>query len=130
MIPAVEQWIAEVVQPAARAYYRLPVVELKVAASFSCRPRNGIAGAPLSEHGMANAIDVSAFRLADGRWVTVKEGWPGWMSADSRFLRAVHEGGCTVFTTVLGPNADRFHHDHFHFDLARHGRDGTHRVCK
>jgi hypothetical protein len=31
---------------------------------------------------------------------------------------------------VLGPNADRYHQDHLHFDLASHGNRGTYRVCK
>ena len=129
MIPAVDHWVINVVQPSAQAAFGKPVVELKVASSYSCRPRNGIAGAKLSEHGHANAIDISAFKLADGRWVTVKAGWSSW-SSDSRFLRNVHRGGCDIFTTVLGPNADSFHADHFHLDLAKHGRDGQHRVCK
>lgn len=129
MIPAVDHWVAHVVQPTARAYFAQPVVEVKVASSYACRPRNGLTGGKLSEHGHANALDVSAFKLADGRWITVKGGWSSW-SADSRFLRAVHRGGCDIFTTVLGPNADSFHHDHFHLDLAKHGRDGTYRVCK
>ena len=77
---------------------------------------------------------MSGFKLADGRWVTVKGGWSaplfGSGGADSGFLRSVHRGGCSVFTTVLGPNANAFHHDHFHLDLARHGRDGTYRVCQ
>jgi len=42
----------------------------------------------------------------------------------------VHRGACDSFTTVLGPHADIYHRDHFHMDLARHGRDGTYRVCK
>jgi hypothetical protein len=67
--------------------------------------------------------------LADGRLVTVKGGWSSW-SAESGFLRNVHRGGCSIFTTVLGPNANAYHADHFHFDLARHGRDGNHRVCQ
>ena len=129
MIPAVDHWVSHSVQAAARAHLGLPVVEVKVAASYSCRPRNGIFGGKLSEHGHANALDVSAFRLADGRWVTVKDGWSSW-SSDSRFLRAVHQGGCGIFTTVLGPNADSFHRDHFHLDLAKHGRDGSGRICK
>jgi hypothetical protein len=129
MVPAVDRWVAEVVQPAARHYFRQHVVELKVAASYACRPRNGVWGAKLSEHGHANALDVSAFRLADGRLVTVKDGWSSW-SADSRFLQDVHRGGCALFTTVLGPNADSYHRDHFHLDLARHGRDGDGRICR
>lgn len=132
MIPAVDHWVAQVVQPAARSAFGQPVVEVKVAASYSCRPRNGLTGGKLSEHGHANALDVSGFRLADGRMVTVKDGWSNWAgwSGDSRFLRQVHGGSCNVFTTVLGPNADSFHRDHFHLDLARHGRDGQGRVCK
>src|SRR5882672_11392006 len=38
-------------------------------ASFSCRPRNNVAGAQLSEHGHANALDIRSMKLADGRSV-------------------------------------------------------------
>ena len=129
MIPTVDRWVAEVVEPAAQRYLFSQLVELKVAASYSCRPMNGISGGKLSEHGHANAVDISAFKLADGRTVTVKSGWNG-SSAERDFLHAVHRGACDVFTTVLGPNANSFHADHFHVDLARHGRDGNGRVCQ
>jgi hypothetical protein len=129
MIPGVEQWLAEVVQSGARRHFAQPVVEIKVAASYSCRTRNGIAGAKISEHAYANALDVSGFQLADGRWVSVKQGW--WGSPRERaFLRDVHAGGCEIFTTVLGPHADVYHRDHFHFDLAWHGKDGRTKVCR
>jgi hypothetical protein len=86
-------------------------------------------GARLSEHGHANAIDISAFVLADGRSIDVKNGWWGHL-ADRTFLRAVHGGACEIFTTVLGPAHDFNHRDHFHLDLARHGRGGEGRICK
>ena len=35
--------------------------------SFECRGRNRVVGAPLSEHGRANALDVRALKLANGR---------------------------------------------------------------
>lgn len=130
MIPAIDSWMHNVVRPAAQGYFGQPVVEIKVAASYSCRPINGISGGRLSEHGHANALDVSAFRLADGRLVTVKAGWWGEDPTERAFLRAVHGGACNTFSTVLGPLADAYHRDHFHLDLARHGRDGTHRVCR
>lgn len=129
MIPQIERWVETVVEPAARMYLGGQIVELKVAASYACRPINHQSGARLSEHGHANALDVSAFYLADGRVVTVKGGWHG-SAGERAFLRAVHKGACDGFTTVLGPDADRFHHDHFHVDLARHGRDGLMRICK
>jgi hypothetical protein len=127
MVPAVEDWAQRVVTPAARYYFGTPIVELKVAGSFSCRPMNNVDGAYLSEHGHANAIDISGFTLADGRVVTVKGGWAGG-PAERGFLRAVRLGACDLFTTVLGPGYDANHHDHLHLDLARHGGSG--RVCK
>jgi hypothetical protein len=129
MVPAVERWVQTVVEPAARANLGSPLAELKVAASYSCRPINNISGGRLSEHGHANALDVSQFVLADGRVITVKGGWNGEIR-ERAFLRAVHRGACAEFTTVLGPEADAMHHDHFHMDLARHGRDGMNRICK
>lgn len=129
MIPAVEKWVAEVVQPTARRHFGLPVVEVKVAASYACRPMNHVSGAKLSEHGHANALDVSGVQLADGRWVMVKSGWWGDLR-ERAFLRHLHGGGCQIFTTVLGPNYDAAHRDHFHLDLAWHGRDGTMKICK
>jgi hypothetical protein len=129
MVPALDYWVERVVRPAARYHLRSELVEIKVAASYSCRGMNGIRGARLSEHGHANAVDISAFILADGRPVHVKTGWHGaW--AERNFLRQIHRGACEVFTTVLGPNHDAFHRDHFHLDLARHGRDGSGRICK
>ncbi|MDX2308861.1 MAG: extensin family protein [Hyphomicrobium sp.] len=129
MIPQVERWVAKVVEPSAQYYFGAPLVEMKVAASYACRPINHQSGGRLSEHGYANALDISEFILADGRKITVKAGW--WGSERERlFLRAVHDGACQNFTTVLGPNADRFHHDHFHMDLARHGRDGQRMICQ
>ena len=129
MVPATDHWVRTAVLPAARHYFGMDVVEVQVAASYSCRPRNGIHGGRLSEHGHANALDVSAFLLADGRRVTVLTGWSGSV-VERAFLRAVHKGACRTFTTVLGPNADAFHRDHFHLDLARHGRSGRVRICQ
>jgi hypothetical protein len=129
MVPAVDRWVERVVIPAARHHFGAAVIELKVAASYSCRPMNNVDGAHLSEHGHANAVDISTFVLADGREVAVKSGWWGAL-AERNFLRDVHRGACGVFTTVLGPGYDINHRDHFHLDLARHGRDGEGRICK
>lgn len=129
MVPQVDRWVSRVINPAAMRYLGQPVVEVSVAASYSCRPMNNQSGAQLSEHGHANALDVSAFVLADGRKVTVKGGWWG-EPRERSFLRAVHAGACAEFTTVLGPDANAFHRDHFHVDLARHGKDGLKGYCK
>lgn len=129
MVPAVDHWVERVVTPAARRHLRGQLVAVKIAGSFSCRPMNNVDGALLSEHGHANALDVSGFVMADGRSVEVKSGWWG-VFAERNFLREVHRGSCALFSTVLGPNYDANHRDHFHLDLARHGRDGSNSICK
>ncbi|MBN8911545.1 MAG: extensin family protein [Rhizobiales bacterium] len=129
MIPQVDRWVSESVIPAARRYFGSDVIEISIAGSYSCRPMNHVSGAKLSEHGYANALDVSGFTLADGRKVSVKRGWNG-SEVEQAYLRVVHRSACQYFTTVLGPNHDRAHNDHFHVDLARHGSDGLKRICK
>lgn len=129
MIPSIDKWMAEVVMPAAQRHFGRPVVEVKVISSFACRPINHSNGARLSEHGHGNAVDIAGFLLADGRWIIVKAGWYG-DPRERAFLRHVHQGACDTFTTVLGPNYDANHRDHFHLDLAWHGRDGQTRICK
>jgi hypothetical protein len=129
MVPAIDRWVEHVVVPASRDHLGMRVVELRLAASYACRPMNNVDGANLSEHGHANAVDVAGFVLADGRVVDVKSGWWGAL-AERNFLREVHRGACGVFTTVLGPAYDLNHRDHVHLDLARHGRDGEGRICK
>lgn len=127
MINPVDDWVRRSVIPAARHYFNADLVSVKVAASYGCRPMNHVSGAKLSEHGHANALDVSGFELSNGRTISVTRGWGG--QPDERdFLRVIHQGACQRFTTVLGPNYDSNHHDHFHMDLARRG--GTRKVCR
>lgn len=90
--------------------------ELTVAAHYACRTRNHRAGARLSEHAKGNAIDISSVVMKDGSRVTVLRGWGN--GADGRLLTRLWKGACGPFGTVLGPNSDRFHRDHFHFDTA------------
>ena len=129
MIPAFDRWLADSVQPMAYALFGAPVSEVHVAASYGCRTRNNKRGARLSEHSFANAIDISSFQLADGRTITVKDGWKS-EASDAIFLRTVHGDACKEFTTVIGPDGDRHHTDHFHLDLARHNKDGSYHYCE
>lgn len=93
------------------------LVEIRVASHYACRSRNNRAGARLSEHAKGNAIDISAFVLADGTRLSVLDDWDG---NESRLMRLLHASACGTFGTVLGPNSDRHHRDHFHFDVASH----------
>jgi hypothetical protein len=112
-----ERWVREAVQPAANAWLDGRIVRIESFGSYSCRPLNGQAGQRLSEHGRANAVDISAFVLAGGRRVTVADGWNGEDKDVRRFLRAIHDAACRRFQVVLGPDANAFHRDHLHMDM-------------
>jgi len=91
------------------------LAELRVAAGYVCKTRNSRSGARLSEHAKGNAIDISAFVLRDGSRLTVGRDW---RSANASTMRRLHGAACGPFGTVLGPESDRFHQRHFHFDVA------------
>ena len=169
-------WLGKTVQPEARALIGAPVVKLHNATSYACRNRYGGAETPLSEHALANALDISEFAFQSGERVTVLASWPrvvavppvplpnptrvAAMAADppvssirdaapsiltaakakpnalpkpplmavpplperppdgkSDFVRKVHDDACNIFGTVLGPDANEAHKDHFHLDM-------------
>ena len=126
MVSALDRWIIDSVQPAARRWFRQPVVEIRQISAYSCRGMNGQRGARISEHAFGNALDISSFTLADGRKITVKNGWRG-TPEEQGFLRDVQGAACEQFNTVLAPGSNRFHYDHFHFDLMR--RRSANRIC-
>lgn len=113
---ALRNWVRNGVQPAFSRKGR-SVVEMEVADHYNCRTRNHKPGAKISEHGKGHAIDISAFTLNDGERVTIKGDWRG--SDYSRALKVAHSEACGRFGTVLGPDADANHQDHFHLDTAR-----------
>ena len=107
-------------------WFGQPVVEIRQISAYSCRGMNGNPNARISEHAFGNALDIASFTLADGRKITVKNGWHG-APEEQGFLRDVQGAACDRFTTVLAPGSNVYHYDHIHVDLMRR-RDG-HRAC-
>jgi hypothetical protein len=123
MAAALHMWMREHVQSAARLYLNSDVKSIETYGTYACRTRNNQAGARLSEHATANAIDISAFVLNNGKRLRVAD--MATMDEDERdFMQSVRKGGCRMFSVVLGPSSDGAHEDHFHFDL------GQWRLCK
>jgi len=91
--------------------------------SFECRGRNRVAGALLSEHGKANALDVRSIGFANGRDLKLTD-----RSADRTLRETVLHSVCSRFSTVLGPDSDWYHEDHIHLDLA--ARRNNYRICE
>lgn len=122
---AAAEFVADTVSLSAEAAFGSPVTTIRHASAYVCRSRHN--GSKMSEHAFGNAIDFSAFELADGRVIEVKAHGPG--DLDRRdFLRKLRGEACGSFKTVLGPGSDGDHADHLHFDLAQRRAGGTY--CK
>ena len=113
---AFTQWVQSDLQVPAMGEFGSAIVKVEAMGTYSCRPIAGTGR--LSEHGSANAIDVAAFVLADGRRISVLNGWNG-DDRESRFLKAVHASACRRFNTVLSPDYNAAHADQMHFDMGR-----------
>ena len=113
MAEAVAHWVRDDLAPAA-AELGSPLAAIANFAAYECRGRNRIVGAKISEHGKANALDVRALKLANGKTfeltdISGREGTAG---------KGEGAAACARFTTVLGPASDGFHENHIHVDLA------------
>lgn len=112
---ALHIWMRDSVQPAARLHFDADVTQVAHLGAFSCRRLYGRAEGGWSEHATGNAIDIGSFVLSDGRTVSVVRDWNG-DAQEAAFLRAVRDGACSVFATVLSPDYNAAHRDHFHLD--------------
>jgi hypothetical protein len=148
---ALSEWV-DGVQREAKERFGAAVAKLR-ASSYACRNIYNRANPPLSQHALANAIDLTGFMLTSGEHITVREDWDN-RSVDNRslvhlasaavslpnslpnvitatqqrseFVVSAHESACSIFGTVLGPRANKAHRDHFHLDMKQ--RD--HSLCR
>lgn len=125
---ALALWQWEVVQPAAERHLRMRVTAIEHLGSYNCRRLYGRSSGDFSQHATANAVDISGFRLADGRRITLVADWKK-DGPEAAFLRDVRDGACRVFSTVLSPDYNAAHRDHLHFDQADRGTMGW-RACR
>src|SRR5450631_1500995 len=118
LVSALDRWVSEGVQPAALHWFGTQVTEIKQIGSYSCREMVGSGTSSMSEHAFGDALDIAGFTLADGRKITVKDGWHG-TPEEQGFLHDVQLYACETFTTVLAPGYNVYHYDHMHVDLMR-----------
>jgi hypothetical protein len=122
MAEAVAGWVREEAAPRLHEH-GASLKAIETLASFDCRGRNNILGAKLSEHGRANALDIHALKLADGKALALTD-----PHVDKDLREGLRQSVCARFTTVLGPGSDGYHEDHVHVDLAE--RRGGYRLCE
>ncbi len=120
---AIADWVRTDVAPLA-AGLGSPLSALDNYDSYECRGRNRIAGAQLSEHGRANALDVRGFKLADGRSIGLTD-----RTVPRELRETVLQSVCARFPTVLGPGSDWYHEEHIHLDLMER-RNSSYRICQ
>lgn len=118
LIATLVLWERHIVAPAATQYFNNDIQSIEHYGVFSCRNIRG--SSRLSQHAEANAIDISGFRLNDGRLIAVKANWKQDNNA-GKFLDQVHKGACALFKSALGPDYNALHSDHFHLDRATFG---------
>ena len=118
---ALKRWVMDGAKPAVGGDGG-GVASLRLVSDYTCRNRNNASSGRLSEHSYGRAVDVAGIKLASGREITVLDDWNS--RADGKRLREMWQSACGTFGTVLGPNANRLHRDHFHFDTARY-RSGS-----
>jgi len=122
MATALADWIRNDIAPLA-ASLGSTISDLDNFNSYECRGRNRIAGARLSEHGHANAVDVRALKLANGRSISLTD-----RTVPRELRETVLHSVCARFSTVLGPGSDWYHEDHIHLDLME--RRNNYRICQ
>ena len=136
-------WERHVLQDAALVELDTRVRKIEHFGSYACRNLYGQKACARSQHATADAFDVAAFVMDDGRRVSVINDWQphtqqtipstdggdvdretqiasnDGLTAKARFLHVAHDGACSYFDAVLGPGYNRAHADHFHFDRGR-----------
>jgi hypothetical protein len=107
-------WARYGVDRAARQILGRSLIRIETMGSYSCR---NVAGTGRrSAHARAEAIDVAAFVLADGRRISVLEDWNAGDAEEREFLQTVQRSACKRFGTVLGPDYNAAHANHFHLE--------------
>lgn len=122
MALAVANWVRDSLEPTALKI-GADIARIDVAASYSCRPRNNVFGAILSEHGKANALDIRSLHLSNGATFTIEKA-----QAKREFLVEMRKSACARFMTVLGPGSDKPHETHLHVDLQQ--RRNNYKICQ
>lgn len=121
MAGAIADWVRADLGPAA-GELGAPLKSIENYDSYDCRGMNRVVGAKTSEHGKANALDIRAFTLANGKVVRPTDAF-----ASRAFREFMRRTACVRFKTVLGPGSDGYHEEHIHVDLAE--RRSDYRIC-
>jgi hypothetical protein len=116
-------WTRQSVAPASQSLLGSEAVVLEHYGSYACRRIYGRQEGRVSQHAHAAAFDVAAFRLADGRRLSIAADWER-TGPEGAFLRRIRDDACRLFGAVLTPDYNAAHRDHLHLDA------GPYSLCR
>jgi hypothetical protein len=120
--PLLVRWLMfeqQTLQPLALQHLGSRVESVDHYGTFACRNVYNREQGRRSQHATASAFDVATFRFENGAVANVLSDWNNDKMADSSaFLRDVHSSACEYFGTVLGPDYNAPHANHFHLDTS------------
>lgn len=126
---AMTMWMQEVVIPAARRHLDAEPTGLVQSSAFACSDGGTSNGA--DEHALGSAIDITGviFKEYDTIAIRMRDGDKGAEKGRERaFQRAIREGACRFFDTVLGPGSEAGHENKLHLGLS--AEQGAATVCR
>jgi hypothetical protein len=118
-----EVWARHVAAPDARRTLGARLTRIDHYGTYACRNIYGRPDARPSQHASARALDVAAFRLSDGRTVSVLKDFNA-DTPEGRFVRQARDGACGLFGAVLSPDYNAAHANHLHLDMS------PYRLCR
>lgn len=113
-------FVSQVAKPLAAAELGSPLVRIDHLGSYACRNIYHRAEGRLSEHATADALDVSAFRLASGQQISVLRNWPQ-KEKTAHYLHQVFQESCRYYGNAIGPEYNAAHANHFHLGMRGFG---------
>jgi hypothetical protein len=129
MAVAFPAWVEEV-DSYVKAHDKTQIDTINLSTSYQCRNVDNAKTGNLSFHAFADALDIMGFSLEDGRTISIAPGFNGTPEQGRDILHFARDAACTHFMTVLSPDADSYHQDNMHLDLACHGKMCTARLCE
>ncbi|MBW4240803.1 extensin family protein [Enterobacter roggenkampii] len=112
-------FISQQARPLTKRYMGSELARIDHLGSFACRNIYHRPDARRSEHATAEALDIAAFRLANGERVTVLNGWKA--TTTQPWLKAMLAASCGYYGNGLGPEYNAAHANHFHLGMRGFG---------
>nr|WP_257624472.1 extensin family protein [Enterobacter cloacae] len=112
-------FVSQQARPLTKTWTGSELTRIEHLGSYACRNIYHRPDARRSEHASAEALDISAFQLANGERVTILRGWRS--TKTQPWLQALLTASCGYYGNGLGPDYNAAHSNHFHLGMRGFG---------